>query len=122
MERMTSIRFFDRQFLLPRYLSVEKPEKDTSTGSAEAKFQHLLSYITTVPYTETPHYLLTDGANCQTMTMYVEDWARVNNIDYHVVVEPFHVYILVKIEKEWVIINFNKELEVKYERTGKSIL
>lgn len=122
VEKFYSIPFFNRVILYPIYLEVEDPVVANKALTDYDKFKELLDYIKYVPYTKEPHFYLMDGANCQTMTIYLEKWCLANDIEYVVVTEPFHTFIKVKIMNDWITINFNNSLEVEYEYTGESIL
>ena len=121
VEKFYVIPFFNRIILIPSYLEIEDPIICKSNETSIEKFNILLDYIKNVPYTEEPHFYLSDGANCQTMTIYIEKWCIANSIPYVVQVEPLHTFIKVKIKNNWIIINFDYKLEVTYERTGESI-
>lgn len=121
-EEILRFDVFNRVVLIPRYVEIEKANKDINATNEIEAFNNLLAYIKNIQYDETVHYYLRDGANCQTLTIFISDWATKNNIQYIVYTEPFHVYIKLNINNYWVVIDFNKELNVYYEYSKKSLL
>ena len=100
MKGFKTIHLFHRVLILPDYQDVISASKDNAEKE-EDKFNHVF-----------------EGANCQTMTIYVQDWCDKNEIEYKIIVEPTHVYIMLKINNTWKIVNFNRGLEVYDEYIG----
>lgn len=112
-----TIHLFHRVLILPNYIEVIPAEKENAETESK-KFSNLLTTLKSVPYKDNPTANIFDGANCQTMTIYIQDWCDKNDITYKIVVEPTHVYIMLKIDNSWKIVNFNRGLEVYDEYIG----
>lgn len=112
-----TIHLFHRILVLPEYIDVISASKE-NVEKEEDKFQHLLETLKSVPYMDNPTSNIFEGANCQTMTIYIQDWCDKNDIAYKIVVEPTHVYIMLKINNTWKVVNFNRGLYVYDEYIG----
>ena len=117
MKGFKTIHLFHRVLILPDYQDVISASKDNAEKE-EDKFNHLLDSIKDVPYVDSPTSDVFEGANCQTMTIYVQDWCDKNEIEYKIIVEPTHVYIMLKINNTCKIVNFNRVLVVYDEYIG----
>lgn len=117
-----TFEMFNRKWIFPSYTDVEGAYIDSSTESSEIKFKNLINNLLLIKYNENAGKYLRYGANCQTLTLYIEDWCKKNNISYEIFIEPTHMYIAIQIENQNYIINFNRELKIYNEYTGESLL
>lgn len=117
-----TIEIFNRKWIFPKYFNIEPAYFDSTTDDSEIKFRNLISKLINLKYNENANKYLEQGVNCQTVTLYVENWCKINNIDYKIFTEPTHVYISIKIKSDSYVINFNRRLEVYNECTKKSLL
>lgn len=106
---------FNRVLIGKKYIEV------TSDYNGSKSFDDLVEYLKTVKYLEKPDGDLDKGANCQTLTIFVEDWCKLNNVHYAVEMEPFHVKIKIKKDEVWYVIDFDKELTIYNEYTGECV-
>lgn len=111
LEGFKTINLFHRVLVIPKYVKVINSYVDYEKDETR-KFANLIEKLKNIPYIEQPTENIYDGANCQTMTIYIQDWCERNNIVYKIQIEPTHVYLLVRINTVWKIVNFNRRLQV----------
>ena len=121
MKSFKRVEFFDRFLLFPVYQEVIPAYVDNSCKTDSEKFQNLVNKISDIEYAETPTEDIFVGANCQTLTMYIEDWCICNDIEYRVIVQPFHVFLKLHIDNIWYVIDFDKEMNIYNECTGERL-
>ncbi len=117
MKGFKTISLFGRIMVIPDYVDVIESYVDHESDDT-IKFDNLVNKIKEIEYVDEPTENIFDGANCQTMTIYIQDWCEKNNIPYRVIVEPTHVFVIVQIKDIWKIINFNRGLEIHDEYIG----
>lgn len=88
------------------YIKVEPPTKSDGVTQMD-KFNDLCNIVRDTPFSYASSYQLADGVNCQTMTVYIADWCKLNGFQFSIKYADNHVYIIVYVDSHAYRIDFN---------------
>lgn len=75
----------------------------------ESSFSELRNTFGVTEYNNINHYYLSEGVNCQGMTVYLADWCERNRVEYAVSWTTIHTFIYIRYGGVWYKFNFDAE-------------